>query len=189
MPTPEDAAPRPMAAYGQSKFCAEAYLGLYERLYGMSTLTLRFGNVYGPRQDPHGEAGVIAIFCGACSCGERPEDVRRRRADARLHLRRRRRGAPTSPPPRTPRRAARSNVGTGVETRVLEVLGALREAAGVPEGDFEPEFAPARLGEMQRARSTSRARGRSWASRPTPASTTGSRRRSEWAREQLPAGA
>ena len=62
-----------MAAYGQSKFCAERYLGLYDRLYGMSTLALRFGNVYGPRQDPHGEAGVIAIFCGRLRAGARPK--------------------------------------------------------------------------------------------------------------------
>ena len=72
MPTPESVEPLPMAAYGQSKYCAERYLGLYERLYGMSTLALRFGNVYGPRQDPHGEAGVIAIFCGRLRAGTRP---------------------------------------------------------------------------------------------------------------------
>src|SRR5919202_2592928 len=62
IPTPETPPPRPMAAYGQSKFCGEAYCGWYERLHGMSAVTLRYGNVYGPRQDPLGEAGVIAIF-------------------------------------------------------------------------------------------------------------------------------
>ena len=62
-----------MSAYGQSKFCAEQYLGLYHRLYGLSSIALRFGNVYGPRQDPHGEAGVIAIFCGKLKGGERPK--------------------------------------------------------------------------------------------------------------------
>src|SRR4051795_12594361 len=72
MPTPEDTPPRPMAAYGQSKFCAEAYCGWYERLYGLSTVTLRYGNVYGPRQDPLGEAGVIAIFCGRLLEGRAP---------------------------------------------------------------------------------------------------------------------
>jgi UDP-glucose 4-epimerase len=70
VPTPETTASKPMAPYGTSKFCAEQYLGLYERLYGMSTVALRFGNVYGPRQDPHGEAGVIAIFCGRLRKGE-----------------------------------------------------------------------------------------------------------------------
>ena len=70
MPTPETVEPRPMAPYGTSKLCAEQYLGLYERLHGMSTVALRFGNVYGPRQDVHGEAGVIAIFCGRLRRGE-----------------------------------------------------------------------------------------------------------------------
>ena len=70
MPTPEDTEARPMAPYGTSKLCAEQYLGLYERLHGMSTVALRFGNVYGPRQDVHGEAGVIAIFCGRLRRGE-----------------------------------------------------------------------------------------------------------------------
>src|SRR6187551_1095103 len=61
LPLREDA---PIAPYGQSKFAAEGYLALYERLYGLSSAALRLGNVYGPRQDPLGEAGVIAIFCG-----------------------------------------------------------------------------------------------------------------------------
>src|SRR5919199_1572525 len=72
IPTPETVSPRPMAAYGTSKLCAEIYCGWYERLYGLSTVTLRYGNVYGPRQDPLGEAGVIAIFCGRLISGERP---------------------------------------------------------------------------------------------------------------------
>jgi nucleoside-diphosphate-sugar epimerase len=57
IPTPETVAPRPMAAYGTSKLCAETYCGWFERLYGLSAVTLRYGNVYGPRQDPLGEAG------------------------------------------------------------------------------------------------------------------------------------
>ena len=54
----------PEAPYGLSKFCAEQYCELFTRLHGLSTVSLRYGNVYGPRQDPLGEAGVIAIFCG-----------------------------------------------------------------------------------------------------------------------------
>ena len=106
MPTPETAQPRPMAAYGQSKFCAEAYCGWYERLYGLSSVILRYGNVYGPRQDPHGEAGVVAIFCGKVLAGETPLIYRRRPPDARLHLRgRHRRGQPRGG--RAPRGARR----------------------------------------------------------------------------------
>src|SRR5919199_1331737 len=72
IPTPETVSPRPMAAYGTSKLCAEIYCGWYERLYGLSTVTLRYGNIYGPRQDPLGEAGVIAIFCGKLVDGGQP---------------------------------------------------------------------------------------------------------------------
>ena len=71
-PAPRATPPLPEAAYGQSKLAAEGYLGLYERLYGLNAVTLRYGNVYGPRQDPLGEAGVIAIFCGKLADGGPP---------------------------------------------------------------------------------------------------------------------
>src|SRR5215210_4194370 len=64
LPAPEDHPVAPEAPYGMSKFCAEGYCELFKRLHGLSTVSLRYGNVYGPRQDPLGEAGVIAIFCG-----------------------------------------------------------------------------------------------------------------------------
>jgi UDP-glucose 4-epimerase len=67
LPTPERAPLRPLTPYGTAKAAAEAYLDLYRRLYGLSTLTLRMANVYGPRQDPHGESGVVAIFSGAAA--------------------------------------------------------------------------------------------------------------------------
>jgi len=72
LPLAEDAPIAPLSAYGQSKFAAEGYMALYERLYGLSGVALRLGNVYGPRQDPLGEAGVIAIFCGLLRSGDRP---------------------------------------------------------------------------------------------------------------------
>jgi UDP-glucose 4-epimerase len=150
MPTPESVPPRPMSAYGQSKFCAEAYCGWYERLYGLSSVTLRYGNVYGPRQDPHGEAGVVAIFCGRLIAGERPKifgDGRQTRDYAYV-------GdvvAANLAAAAHPEAHGAYNVGTGVEASVLEVVAALREAAGVGEGEFEPEFAPARAGELQRS--------------------------------------
>ena len=64
IPAPEDHPVAPEAPYGLSKFCAEQYCEIFNRLHGLSTVSLRYGNVYGPRQDPLGEAGVIAIFCG-----------------------------------------------------------------------------------------------------------------------------
>jgi UDP-glucose 4-epimerase len=150
MPTPETVEPRPMAAYGQSKYCAERYCGWYGRLYGMEAVTLRYGNVYGPRQDPKGEAGVIAIFAGRLLDGRRPTiygdglqtrdytfvgDIVAANLAAAAH----------------PEAHGEYNVGTGVESTVLDVVAALREAAGEGHGGFEPEFAPARAGEVQRS--------------------------------------
>jgi UDP-glucose 4-epimerase len=150
IPTPESVQPKPMSAYGESKYCAEAYCGWYQRLHGLSSVTLRYGNVYGPRQDPRGEAGVIAIFCGKLLAGERPTifgDGRQTRdyvyvgdvVDANLAA------------AAHPEAGDAHNIGTGTESSVLEVLGALRTAAGVDESEFEPEFAPPRPGELQRS--------------------------------------
>jgi UDP-glucose 4-epimerase len=147
LPTPETVEPLPMAAYGQSKFCAERYLGLFERLYGMSTIALRFGNVYGPRQDPHGEAGVVAIFCGLLRIGGTPKifgDGRQTRdyiyvadlVEALLSA-----GATDA--------IGVVNIGTEEETSVLDIVQRLAELHG-PDTP-EPEFAPARLGEIERS--------------------------------------
>lgn len=146
LPLSEDAPLAPEAPYGQSKFAAEGYLSLFERLYGLSSVALRLGNVYGPRQDPLGEAGVIAIFCGRLREGKRPTifgDGKQTRdyiyvgdvvtamlaaADAET--------------------TGAINVGTGIETDVLELARQLGELGG--SESFEPELAPARTGEVQR---------------------------------------
>ncbi len=146
LPLAEDAPLAPEAPYGQSKFAGEGYLSLYERLYGLSSVPLRLGNVYGPRQDPLGEAGVIAIFCGRLREGRRPTvfgDGRQTRdyiyvgdvVAAMLAAA----DAETSGP---------LNIGTGIETDVLELVRQLGELGG--SGDFEPELAPPRAGEVQR---------------------------------------
>lgn len=69
LPTPEHSPIAPLSPYGASKAAAETYMQLFTRLHGLSTLALRMANVYGPRQDPHGEAGVVAIFSGAARQG------------------------------------------------------------------------------------------------------------------------
>ena len=74
IPTSEDIPTAPLSPYGTSKAAAEWYLAQYSRLHGMSTLALRMSNVYGPRQDPDREAGVVAIFAGAAIAG-RPVTV------------------------------------------------------------------------------------------------------------------
>ena len=147
LPTPETVEPLPMAAYGQSKFCAERYLGLYARLYGMSTVALRFGNVYGPRQDPHGEAGVVAIFCGRLRDGGRPKifgegtQTRDYIYVADLVAAILRAGEADT--------GGVMNIGTEEETSVLDIVRRLAELHG-PSAP-EPEFAPARLGEIERS--------------------------------------
>jgi UDP-glucose 4-epimerase len=146
IPLPEEAPIAPLSAYGQSKFAAEGYVALYERLYGLSGVSLRLGNVYGPRQDPLGEAGVIAIFCGVLRAGGRPTvfgDGKQTRdyvyvgdvVSAALAAAASEASGPI-------------NVGTGRETTVLELVDALRELGGGES--FEPEFAPPRTGEVQR---------------------------------------
>ena len=153
IPTPESTAPRPMAAYGQSKFCAEAYCGWYERLHGLSAVTLRYGNVYGPRQDPLGEAGVVAIFCGKLIAGERPViygDGRQTRdyayvADV---------VAANLAAARHPEAHGVYNVGTGSEASVLEVLAALRRAASLGDDDSHPSSRPPASASCSAARST-----------------------------------
>ena len=72
LPTPEGVAPRPQSPYGIHKLVGEKYLEFYRREHGLRSTVLRYGNVYGPRQDPHGEAGVVAIFADKLRRGERP---------------------------------------------------------------------------------------------------------------------
>jgi len=146
LPLGEDAPIAPMSAYGQSKFAAEGYLALFERLYGLSSIALRLGNVYGPRQDPLGEAGVVAIFCGLLENGGQPTvygDGTQTRdyiyvgdvVEAAL-------AAAAS------RASGAVNIGTGREASVLELIEILSRLSG--REDFEPQLAPPRPGEVQR---------------------------------------
>jgi len=144
-PAPETAPRGPLAPYGASKLAAEEYLATYNRLYGTAHTSLRLGNVYGPRQDPHGEAGVVAIFLGKLARGESPHvygDGTQERdyvfvADV---------VAATLAALERP--AGVFNVGTGTATSVLGLLDACLR---VSEVDVEPVFDPPRLGELQRS--------------------------------------
>ncbi len=91
LPVKESHPRRPLSPYGVSKMAAIDYLVAYRELHALEFCALALANVYGPRQDPHGEAGVVAIFSDKLLRGESGHDLRRRRADARLRLRRRRR--------------------------------------------------------------------------------------------------
>jgi UDP-glucose 4-epimerase len=147
LPTPEDYVIAPLAPYGQSKYAAEGYCALYTRLHGLSTVSVRYGNVYGPRQDVHGEAGVVAIFCGHLVEGRRPtvfgdggqtrdwvdvsDVVRANLLAAESDL--------TGP----------FNIGHGRETSVLDLLDALRDVSDRPP--LEAVFEPERPGEVRRS--------------------------------------
>src|SRR4051794_11070923 len=146
LPAPEDHPVAPMSPYGNSKFCAENYCSLFRRLHGLSTVSLRYGNVYGPRQDPLGEAGVIAIFCGKLLEGARPtvfgDGTQTRDYDWVGDVVAANLAATEADTP------GPYNVGTGRETSVLELVDILREVGG--DRSFEPEFAAERPGEVQR---------------------------------------
>jgi len=144
-PVSESAERRPLAPYGTSKLCGEEYLATWNRLHGTEHVSLRLANVFGPRQEPHGEAGVVAIFMGLLHEGGTPRiygDGSQTRdyvfvADVV--------GAMLAA---LDSEGGVFNVGTGVETSVLELLNAIQRASG---GACEPAFAEARLGELQRS--------------------------------------
>jgi len=144
-PAPESSARQPLSPYGTSKLAAEEYLAMWNRLYGTSHVALRLGNVYGPRQDPHGEAGVVAIFLQKLADGEAATifgdgsqtrdyvfapDVARAMLAAE------------------PASGGVFNVGTGVETSVVELWSACCAASGVTADAVNAE---PRLGELQRS--------------------------------------
>jgi len=148
IPTPEDHPTGPISPYGQGKFAAEGYCELYARTRGLSTVSLRYSNVYGPRQDAHLEGGVVAIFSG-CLVEHRPPTVF---GDGRQT----RDWVEVSDVVRANLLAAASNfggpvnVGAGQETSVLALVDALNEVSEV--GSLAPvEFAPPRDGEVRRS--------------------------------------
>ena len=150
LPTPETHQPTPESPYGVAKLSVEHYLEYYARVWGIDAVALRFGNVFGPRQDPGGEAGVIAIFAGRMARGDAltvygdgtqtrdyvyVSDV----ADAFV------RASACALPPLTAFASRAFNVGTGVSSSVLDVIDALSRVAGAPA---DVRFAPPRAGEL-----------------------------------------
>jgi len=175
IPTPETHPQRPVSHYGAAKAASELYLGVYRASHGIPSTSLRYSNVYGPRQDPHGEAGVVAIFCGRllegrpCTIfgdGGQTRDYVYAGDVARANLlaaERRFDGA--------------INVGTGVETDVVQLYGHLARAAGVAR---PPEHAPARAGEQRRSCIDPAAAEKAIGWRPEVALADGLARTFEW---------
>jgi UDP-glucose 4-epimerase len=146
IPTREDHPARPLSHYGVAKAASELYLGVYHANFGIPYAALRYANVYGPRQDPHGEAGVVAIFCGRllegkpCTingAGKQTRDYVFVGDVARANLLAAEKGF-----------AGALNIGTGLETDVNELYARLGRAAGVATA---PVHGPAKPGEQSRS--------------------------------------
>jgi UDP-glucose 4-epimerase len=182
VPTPESQPARPLSAYGLSKRTVEEYGAWFREARGLDVVTLRYGNVYGPRQDPRGDAGVIARFCDLALAGHRPTvfgDGHQTRdyvfvgdiVAANLAAA----AAPALP-------HDRYNVGSGTEVSVLELAGAVAQAAALDPARFAPDFRPARAGEVLRScLDVSRARADLGLATPTPL-TTGLGATLDWVR-------
>jgi UDP-glucose 4-epimerase len=146
IPSMEDVLPLPESPYGVGKHCAEQYVGLYNRLHGTAHTILRFANVYGPRQDPSGESGVVPIFCSRLLAGDEPviygDGTQTRDYVYVGDVVRAFAAAADSGRPGT------WNVGTGIETTVSDLIAVIGETAGQA---VTPEFSAARPGELLRS--------------------------------------
>ena len=142
-PTPEDFPPEPLSPYGASKLAAEAYVATWGRLHGTPNVVLRLGNVFGPRQNPHGEAGVVAIFSERLLAGEPPE-LRGGGTPTRdyVHVGDIARAFVAAVDAGRP---GTFNVGTGRETSTAQLLELLQRAAGT---NVEPKQVALKAGEL-----------------------------------------
>ncbi len=177
LPTREDHPARPASHYGAAKAAGELYLGVFRQAHGLKVASLRYANVYGPRQDPRGEAGVVAIFCGRLLEG-RPCIVNGDGAQTRDYVH-------VDDVARANLLAAERgfdgalNVATGVETDVNAVHALLARAAGV---EARPEFGPAKPGEQRRSCLDASAAARAIGWRPTVGLDDGLARTLAWFR-------
>ena len=146
-PTNEDVPVNPASPYAASKVCGEVYLNMFRNLYDLDCSHIAPANVYGPRQDPHGEAGVVAIFSKSLLSG-RPTKIFGDGSDTRDYVfvddvvdAFVRAGGEAGS-------GLRFNVGTGIETSTRQLHTAIAAAAGAPD---DPELAPPRLGDLRRS--------------------------------------
>jgi UDP-glucose 4-epimerase len=145
-PCNEDHPSRPVSPYGVAKLATEKYLFFYHAQYGIDYVAMRYANVYGPRQDPHGEAGVVAIFCGRI-LEDRPVTIYGDGNQTRDYVF-------VADVVRANVAAVASavsgafNIGTGIETNVNQLYAALARIAGTSRA---PEYGPARPGEQMRS--------------------------------------
>jgi UDP-glucose 4-epimerase len=147
LPATEDTVAEPCSPYGASKLAFELYLGVWERLYGLRSIALRLANVYGPRQNPRGEAGVVAIFCHRLLAGE-PLLINGDGEQTRDYVYVEDVAAAVCHALERPEATGAMNIGTGVETSVNTLYAALARAAGAASA---PEHGPARPGDQRRS--------------------------------------
>ena len=153
LPHPEQARKLPVSPYGVSKLASEYYLAMYAQLHGLEVVSLRYANVYGPRQSPDGEAGVVAIFCNKIlkeesltvfGDGSQTRDYVYVGDVARANVAAAKRDIDSF----SSIDDLAFNVGTGIETNVNDLARTLLAVAGA---DVEIEHAPARAGELARS--------------------------------------
>ena len=180
-PAPETHPTRPVSPYGVSKASGELYLGYYRAQYGLESVALRYANVYGPRQNPHGEAGVVAIFserllrgetCIVNGTGQQTRDFVYGPDVARGNLL-----AATSDV------EGSINVGTGIETDVNRLYALLADAAGTAR---PAKHAPAKPGEQMRSSVDPSRAAEVLGWRPTVVLEEGLRRTVDWFRGRSP---
>lgn len=152
-PTSETSPKDPQSPYGTAKLSVEYYMGYFARVHGLDTVALRYSNVYGPRQDPHGEAGVVAIFCDRLidgvpltifGDGKQTRDYVYAGDVARANVL----AASATLPPVSSLDSRAFNIGTAIETDVVELAATLKTLSG---GSSPVQHAPARPGEQLRS--------------------------------------
>jgi UDP-glucose 4-epimerase len=179
LPADEGAEITPLSPYGVAKYCAEQYIGYEHRMHGLEAVVLRYANVYGPRQDPLGEAGVVAIFTRQILEGETPViygDGEQTRdfvfagdvAQANMLAL----GGPQGT----------YNIGSGVETSVNDLIRAFARVTG---RRIEPEYRPGRAGEVRRIALDARKARKELGWRPAVSLEDGLAQTVEWVRQTL----
>jgi UDP-glucose 4-epimerase len=146
-PTSEDVPTDPSSPYAASKVAGEVYLNMYRNLYGLQCSHIAPGNVYGPRQDPHGEAGVVAIFSRALLAGK-PTKIFGDGTDTRDYVFV---DDVVDAYVKSSGEAGdgqRFNIATGTETSTRQLHSVIAKAADAPD---EPDFHPPRLGDLRRS--------------------------------------
>jgi UDP-glucose 4-epimerase len=144
-PTNEQQIPKPLSPYGASKLAGESYVGTWSRAEGVPNAVCRLGNVYGPRQSPHGEAGVVSIFTHRLHTGQAPKLFGHGKPTRDyVYV-----GDVVSALRAAVGKAGTFNIATGVETDVMTIWRELSRVAG---SDLQPELADLRPGELQHSR-------------------------------------